>query len=457
MLARDTLRRRARWSFVCASVVVLLPFVNAANRPVPEVVNITVFSRIDAHRLELLVRVPLAAIKDIQFPTRGDGDTLDLPMLKSMLPGAARYWVARAFDVSDNRQALPVPQVADTRVSISGDQSFDSYRSAASHFSDPELPADEQLFWQQTWFDIRYLYELPAGEPRVVVTPRVADLGVRVSTRLTTIGAAGPPRTLSFDGDPGPIDLEPHTVDTLTQFLSRGARFVAGSADILLLLFCLVLPFRRYRQSSPVLISFAAALVVALALVAAGATPRTVWFGPLVDVVATICILLAALANIVGRVTPRRRALFGLGAGAVFGCFTAAALEPQLQFGGTHVAVAELAFGAGVVLAVTLVAGLLLPVTVLLFSFARVELLERVIVSALAADTAWSWLVDRWIRFRKVPLEPNFDATMMAPALRTLAVVVLIAGAVWFVNEWLKSLRFADEEVAPRQSQEPVP
>jgi len=28
---------------------------------------------------------------------------------------------------------------------------------------------------------------------------------------------------------------------------------------------------------------------------------------------------------------------------------------------------------------------------------------------------------------------------------------------VWFVNEWLKSLRFADEEVAPRQSQEPVP
>jgi len=118
--------------------------------------------------------------------------------------------------------------------------------------------------------------------------------------------------------------------------------------------------------------------------------------------------------------------------------------------------VAELAFGAGVVLAVTLAVGLLLPVTVLLFSFARVELLERVIVSALAADTAWSWLVDRWTLFRKVPLEPNFDATMTAPALQTLAVVVLIGGAVWFVNEWLKSLRVADEEVAPRQSQEPV-
>ena len=139
MLCRETLRRRARLSFMCASVVVLLPFVNAANRPIPEVVNITVFSRVDAHRLELLVRVPLAAIKDIQFPTRGDGDTLDLPMLKSMLPGAAKYWVARAFDVSDNGQALPVPQVADTRVSISGDQSFDSYRSAASHFSAPPL------------------------------------------------------------------------------------------------------------------------------------------------------------------------------------------------------------------------------------------------------------------------------------------------------------------------------
>jgi hypothetical protein len=438
-------------------VFVLLPFVNAATSPIPEVVNITVLSRVEARRLELLVRVPLAAIKDIQLPTRGDADTLDLPMLKSMLPGAAKYWVARAFEVSDKGQALPVPQVADTRVSISGDQSFDSYRSAASHFGDPELPADEQLFWQQTWFDIRFLYELPAGEPRVVVTPRVAGLGVRVSTRLTAIGAAGRSHTFSFDGDPGPIDLEPYTVDTLTQFVLRGARFVAGSADILLLLFCLVLPFRRYRQFSPVLISFAAALVVALTLVAAGATPRTVWFGPLVEVVATICILLAALANIVGRVTPRRRALFGLGAGAVFGFFTAAALEPQLQFGGTHIAAAELAFGAGVVLAVTLVVGLLLPVTVLLFSFARVEPLERVIVSALAADTSWSWLVDRWALFRKVPLEPNFDATMTASALQTLAVVVLIGGAVWFVSEWLKSLRFTDEEVAPRQSQEPAP
>src|SRR5258705_13621212 len=115
---------------------------------------------------------------------------------------------------------------------------------------------------------------------------------------------------------------------------------------------------------------------------------------------------------------------------------------------------AELAFGTSVVVAVTLVVGLLLPVTVLVFSFARVELLERVIVSALAADTAWSWLVDRWTLFRKVPLEPNFDATMTAPALQTLAVVVLIGGAVWFVDEWLKSLGFCGGEGGPPRSPE---
>ena len=35
---------------------------------------------------------------------------------------------------------------------------------------------------------------------------------------------------------------------------------------------------------------------------------------------------------------------------------------------------------------------------------------------------------------------------LLASALRSLAVLVLVGGLVWFVNEWLKSHSFADEE-----------
>ena len=117
------------------------------------------FVRTDAGQLELLVRVPLAAVKDVQFPTRGR-DTLDLGALKSMLPGAAKYWIASGFEVLDHGTVLTGLQVTDTRISISSDQSFDSYQGALARFQSPDLPPDEDVFWQQVWFDIRFLYAL---------------------------------------------------------------------------------------------------------------------------------------------------------------------------------------------------------------------------------------------------------------------------------------------------------
>ncbi len=85
-----------------------------------------------------------------------------------------------------------------------------------------------------------------------------------------------------------------------------------------------------------------------------------------------------------------------------------------------------------------------------LFSLARIEYIERIIVSALAADTAWGWLGDRWAQLRKIPFQLVFDAGVLAPALRALTVLVLFGGLLWFVNEWLKSLRVAGDESTPQ-------
>jgi len=57
-----------RFTAAYAAFFLLAPFVHAANRPLPEDVNAKAFARPEPGRLELLVRVPIAAVKDIEFP-----------------------------------------------------------------------------------------------------------------------------------------------------------------------------------------------------------------------------------------------------------------------------------------------------------------------------------------------------------------------------------------------------
>jgi hypothetical protein len=441
---------RTRWFVAGAAMSLFLfgPFVHAADRPTPEIVNIKAFARLEGRQLELLVRVPLAAVKDIQFPTRGAAGYLDLDAVKSMLPGAARYWIASGFEALDRGVPLPRPETAETRISISSDRSFDSYQDALARFGAPDLPADENVFWEQVWLDIRFLYAVRSDRPVIAIDPRVAGLGVRVTTDLSYVEPDGRVRAFSFEGDPGVIYLDPRWTDAGKQFLARGVRFVLRGPDFLLFLFILALPFRRYRHVLPAVVTFAGSLALALLAYRFGFAPNAPWFHPLVDALAAVSILLAAFSNIAGRVTPRRRALLALGAGSVFGCSCAFHLGATLQFGGPHVAVSTLAFGTGVVLASAGGVALCVPTLSFLFSLARVENLERIIVSALAADTAWGWLSERWAQLRKIPFRLAFDAGVLALTLRYLAALILLGGLVWFVNEWLKSQSFADDELA---------
>jgi len=70
-------------TFVVASAPV------ACGHDIPADVRVNAFVKPSSHRLELLVRVPLAAMVDVDFPTRGPG-YLDL----SCADEAIRRWIA---------------------------------------------------------------------------------------------------------------------------------------------------------------------------------------------------------------------------------------------------------------------------------------------------------------------------------------------------------------------------
>jgi len=150
-------------------------------------------------------------------------------------------------------------------------------------------------------------------------------------------------------------------------------------------------------------------------------------------------------------VTPHRRTVFACCAGLIFGSTTALALEPTLQFGGSHPLVSVLAFCAGAAATLVAAAAIMIPGMSYLFSRTRterIERIERIIVSALAADTAWGWLTERWSQLAKIPFGVVFE-TGAAAMVRALAGLVLLAGALWFLNEWLKSSRLGDTEAVP--------
>jgi hypothetical protein len=439
-------------STYAAAALVLAPFAASAVHPLPENVNVKSFAKVDGGRLELLVRVPLDVVTDLQFPTRGAADYLDLGKVESLLPGVARYWIAGCFEVYEDGRPLPRPGVAETRISAQSDRSFDSFPEALAHFQAPLLAPGTDVFWDQVWLDTRFEYPLHAINPAVAILPKVAGLGVRVTVDLKYVEPGGGTREFSFVGNPGLIYLDARWHDAVKQFLRSGFLFVARSADVLLFLFCLALPLRRWKSTVPAAASLAAALSITLLVSAFDPAPDSIWLRPLTETLSAVGILLAAFANIAGRVTAGGRSLLALGCGAVYGFSGSFDLSSKIQFAGSHAVIGRIAYISGVALTAACAFALLVPVLSALFRFGRSERIEMIVISALAADTAWGWLAERWTRLHRIPFQlPAFDAALI---LRLLMVFTLLGGALWFARGWfatgwMKSQRLIKPEPSP--------
>src|SRR5579859_6244818 len=74
--------------------LVLLPFctvsAEAVTRVIPDDVPISAFIKPSGQHLQLLIRIPLVAMNEVQFPVRSNG-FIDLERAQTMLPGVARY------------------------------------------------------------------------------------------------------------------------------------------------------------------------------------------------------------------------------------------------------------------------------------------------------------------------------------------------------------------------------
>jgi len=126
-----------------AGLILALPSVPAAHE-VPTSVTIQMFVKPDGDRLHLLVRVPMTAMRDLDFPTLGPG-YLDIENAEFSLRNAALLWIANDVRLYENDTDLGNPQLVAARVSLPSDRSFEGYDEALANIMGPPLPNDTSV------------------------------------------------------------------------------------------------------------------------------------------------------------------------------------------------------------------------------------------------------------------------------------------------------------------------
>lgn len=406
---------------------------------VPDDVPVRVFVKPTGSRLELLIRLPMVAFGEIQFPTREGGNYLNVPQVEDMLPGVGRYWLAGRIEAYENGARLPKPDVREARMALESDPSFASYDAARAHLTGSRLDPAGNVFWRQAWAD--FFLEAPIQSDRSGFSVRLdlAHLGTRVHTELKFVEPGGQTRTFAYEGDAGVIRFQPAWYQSIAQFFHLGVRHFVHGGEYFIFVFCLILPLRTSKWIGSSAAGFAIASSVTLIASATGLAPAGLWFPPLIETAIAVNILYLALANIAGWVASERRAALALVFGLVYGFSFWFGLKPQLQFGGDHSLVAAASFDAGVMLA--------LSASIVIFAFLvrwGVKIaggaVEILIPSILAAHTAWHWMTDGWDRLARFrPEWPVIDAEFLAIAFRWMMILVLLFGGARFFSGWMRS------------------
>src|SRR5215471_20167521 len=118
----DLLHRLVLILFFILCVSVPLCF----SHDIPADITLQTFLKPEGQRLHYLLRVPMKAMRDIEFPKRGPG-YLEMTRVDEYLRDASEQWISNFTDIDENAVRLPKPEIVSARVSVESDRSFVSY------------------------------------------------------------------------------------------------------------------------------------------------------------------------------------------------------------------------------------------------------------------------------------------------------------------------------------------
>jgi hypothetical protein len=435
MIPGGTAQARRLAAACLLAMAVALPAIVSAHE-IPNDVTIQSFVKADGSHLNLLVRVPLIAMRDMTWRYKAQ-DVLDLEQSATALRDASTLWVGDDVSVFENGAQLEGQTVAAVRASPSEDRSFENYESALGLLSAPQRDVDVSV--PTGYLDVMFTYPIQSATSRFSIDPRWARLGERTITVIRLILPSGAVRAFEVQGNPGVMLLDPRWFQAAWRFVQLGFEHILDGTDHLLFLFCLVIPFRRLRSLVTVVTAFTVAHSITLIASAYDLGPDSLWFPPLIETLIATSIVYMALENIVGA-NLHRRWLITFGFGLVHGFGFSFALKQTLQFAGSHLLTSLLAFNVGVELGQLLVLIVLIPVLNLLFARVVQERLGTILLSALIAHTGWHWMTERYSAFSQYNVTvPDFTPAFIAELLRYAMALVALAFVLWAFSVFSKS------------------
>ncbi len=425
----DPIRLRRSAALVVA-LILLLPTWSGEAHEIPADVTIQAFVRPAGDTLSMLIRVPLEAMRDYDFPTREPG-YLVVSEAADLVREAAEIWVAEYVTMFENEEPLDRASVAAVRVAIPGDGAFVSYERALENVRSAPLSDAVELPPGQAMLDVLLQWPVGSAESDFAIESGLEHLGLRTVTVLRFLPSGGAERAFQFSDNPGRLVLDPRWHQAAWRFVVFGFEHILDGIDHILFLLCLVVPLRSFWALVPIVTSFTIAHSITLVAAALGMTPNVLWFPALIETLIALSIVFMAFENILGT-TLDKRWMVAFGFGLVHGFGFSFALSESLQFAGAHLLMSLVSFNVGVELGQLFLLALMVPVLRLSFRSWLPPVLGVVVLSALLAHTGWHWMLDRGGDLLQYDfVMPLVDASFLAAFLRWIMLGVIVGGTVW--------------------------
>ena len=389
------------------------------------------FVRIEPRQADLVMRIPLDLLRAVSFPIVGGH--YDLTASQTAIKAALDALSDDLGLWEDGRRLRP--SRAAGQLAPLADRSFEEYDQAIAGIAAPPA-ADTQIAFELGYLDVHFTYPITSPRSVFAIENLVgADLGDTVKLTLRFTPLDGSSRAMVISGGSGRVPLDPTWYGASLSFIKLGGEHILTGIDHMLFLLCLVIPFRRVKPLIPIITAFTVGHSITLIGTAYNLAPLGAWFPPFVEAAIAATIFYMAIENIVGASLRRRwiiAALFGL----VHGFGFADILKEQLQFAGSYLLVSLLSFNIGIELGQLAVLCVFVPALALLFRGAMAGRMGIMVLSAIVANVAWNWMMERGQVFWQTPWPQLTAAGLMELARWVLALGIAITAAT-FLSKWL--------------------
>jgi len=421
---------------------------------IPERVQVLGYLKLERNQIDLFLRVPLEALRDVDLAVDDTG-YLNAQKAPQQLEQAAKLWLRDYLTLYQDGQPLAPGNLQAVRIAAPGDRSFSSADEAQQHLLAASGNSGKRLKsppvrWNQGWLDIWLRYPLRNSAPntRLALEPRLAHLGVRTLTVLHYLAPDGNTYLFRFQGNPGRVTLNPSWYSSVRIFLPLGMKHILTGWDHLLFLFCLILPISRVRPLIPVVSAFALAHSLTLMASALHLVPQALWFPTLIETLIAASIVLMALDNLLPQQASNRWKL-AFGFGLIHGFGFSYALSSSMQLAGGHLLSALLSFNLGVELGQILVLIVVVGALNRLFQHYPQRRSVTLVLSVVFAHSAWHWMVDRFTALQQYRFNwPEWNLALLSHSLSWAILVILAGGLLWLCRGWFEG---ASAAATPRE------